>query len=449
MAGAVGPGDARPVETEDHRQAVQRHVVHDLVPRSGQERRVEGDDGTKTAERHPCGTRDGVLFGDADVEETVGETGLERQQTGGAGHRRSDRHDPLVGLGDLDDRLGERLGASRWHCHRRPDDGVEHRGVVEVLLVVVFGRRVPAALLGEHMDDDRALGRQLDGVGQRGLELLDVVPVHRPDVAHTEGLEEPRRLEELTHSGLEAVHRPLGLLTDDGDLAQELLDPPLAAHVHRVEPNAGEPVRQPLGDAIGEAVMALTGFLVVPAQQARRQVRHRRCVGAAIVVEDHDHAPVAVTEIVQRLVRHAARHRPVADHGDDVAVIVAARIASDGETEGVAQDRRGMAVLDEVVLALLARRVAGQPAALAQLLEAVLPPRDDLVHIRLVPGVPEDGIGGRFEDAVQGEGELDCAEVGTEVAAVLCNGGDDEVADLASQLVELGVAQVAEVLRAA
>jgi hypothetical protein len=57
---------------------------------------------------------------------------------------------------------------------------VEHRGVVEVLLVVVLGGRVAAALLGEHVHHDRALGRQLLGVAQRVLELLDVVAVDGP-----------------------------------------------------------------------------------------------------------------------------------------------------------------------------------------------------------------------------------------------------------------------------
>ena len=33
-----------------------------------------------------------VLFGDADVEEAVGEAGLERQQAGRAGHGRRERH---------------------------------------------------------------------------------------------------------------------------------------------------------------------------------------------------------------------------------------------------------------------------------------------------------------------------------------------------------------------
>ena len=78
-----------------------------------------------------------------------------------------------------------------------------------------------------------------------------------------------------------------------------------------------------------------------------------------------------------------------------------------------------MAVLDEVVAALLAARVAGQPAGLAQLGEAGLAAGDDLVHVGLVAGVPQDGVGRRLEHPVQGERQLDGAEVGAEVAAGL------------------------------
>ena len=38
----------------------------------------------------PAASGDGVLLGDADVEEAVGEAGLERQQPGRAGHGRGD-----------------------------------------------------------------------------------------------------------------------------------------------------------------------------------------------------------------------------------------------------------------------------------------------------------------------------------------------------------------------
>ena len=107
--------------------------------------------------------------------------------------------------------------------------------------------------------------------------------------------------------------------------------------------------------------------LDVAAGMRRRQVGHRRGVAAAVVVEDDDDPALAVAEVVQRLVGHAAGHRAVADHGDDVAVRVDAGVAGDGHAVGVGEDRRGVAVLDVVVAALLARRVAGQPAGLAQL----------------------------------------------------------------------------------
>ena len=235
--------------------------------------------------------------------------------------------------------------------------------------------------------------------------------VDRADVAHAERLEEGRRLEVLAHRGLERLHALLGLGADEGQVAQELLHAPLPPHVDRVEPDRRE--------AVGE-------------------LRDGRRVGATVVVEHDDDVAVAVAEVVQRLVRHAAGHRAVPDDGDDVpALRIGAAVTGHGQPVGVGQDRRGVAVLDEVVLGLLPRGVAREPAGLPELLEPGRAAGDDLVHVRLVPGVPQDGVAGRVEDAVESEGQLDRAEVRAQVAAVLGHGGDDEVADLAGQLVEL------------
>ena len=154
-----------------------------------------------------------------------------------------------------------------------------------------------------------------------------------------------------------------------------------------------------------------------------------------------------MAEVVERLVRHAAGHRTIADHGDDVAVVVDAGVAGDGHAVGVAEDRRGVAVLDEVVPALLATRVARHAARLAQLGELCAAPGEDLVHVRLVAGVPEDRVGRRLEHAVQRQRQLDRAEIGSEVSGVLGDRFDDHVADLAGQFVELLVRQTAQVGR--
>ena len=228
----------------------------------------------------------------------------------------------------LDDRLGEGLGVAGGHRLGRPHREVEHRGVVQVLLVVVLRGRIAAALLGERVDDDGAV--ELGGVAHRHLQRGDVVPVDRTHVADAERLEERRRLEVLPDGGLERLHALLGLGADERQVAKEGLHAALPAHVDRVQADRGE--------AVGE-------------------LRDRRRVGAAVVVEDDDDVAVAVTEVVERLVGHAPGQRAVADDGDDVATArVRPAVAGDREAVGVGEDRRRVAVLDEVVLRLLPRR---------------------------------------------------------------------------------------------
>src|SRR5439155_26360620 len=114
---------------------------------------------------------------------------------------------------------------------------------------------------------------------------------------------------------------------------------------------------------------------------------------------------------------------------------------------GVGQAGGRVRVIDDDVVTFALVRVAGQAAAAAQQVEAVLPAGDDLVDVRLVAGVEQDPVLGRVEDAVQGEGQLDDAQVGAEVAAGAGDLPDQEVADLRGQHGQLVRRQPAEVLR--
>ena len=105
-----------------------------------------------------------------------------------------------------------------------------------------------------------------------------------------------------------------------------------------------------------------------------------------------------------------------------------------------------MAVLDVVVPALLPRRVPGEALGLAEPGEPGPAAGDQLVDVGLVAGVPQDGVGGRIEDAVEGEGQFDGAEVRAQVPGGLGDGGDDEVADLAAQLGQVGLGELAQVV---
>ncbi|CAB4733756.1 unannotated protein [freshwater metagenome] len=93
------------------------------------------------------------------------------------------------------------------------------------------------------------------------------------------------------------------------------------------------------------------------------------------------------------------------------------------------------------MLALVPVRVAREAASLTETGEVVLAPGDDLVHVRLMAGIPEDGVLGRLEHTVQSERELHGAEVGSEVAAGLTDGLHHEVTNLPGQIGEFRVGE--------
>ena len=150
-----------------------------------------------------------------------------------------------------------------------------------------------------------------------------------------------------------------------------------------------------------------------------------------------------MTDVVERFVRHAAGHAAVADHSDDVTELVDARVARDREAIGIRQHCRCVAVLDVVVGTFLAVGVTREPAGLAQLIEPRLTTSDDLVHVCLVAGVPQNCVGGRVEYAVQRQRQLDGTEVAAEVPSVLGDGLHDEVADFSGQIGKLRMTQFA------
>src|SRR3954451_4721467 len=72
---------------------------------------------------------------------------------------------------------------------------------------------------------------------------------------------------------------------------------------------------------------------------------------------------------------------------------------------------------ERVVLALAALGEAGEPAALADRPHLVPAARQDLVGIGLVPDIPDQGVAGRIEDAVQSDAELDHPQTCPEMTA--------------------------------
>ena len=308
-----------------------------------------------------------MLFGDSNVEEPLGEAILEREKSGGSGHRGRDGDDARVRFGFFEDGVGERLGVAGGNRLGRTDRRVENGCVVEVLLVVILGGRIPLALLRQNVHDDGSLGRQVLGVSESDLQVAHVVAVDRADVADSERFEERRRLQEFAHCGLHRLHALLRLLADHGQVLQPRFDATLTLNVERVHSNPREAVRKLLGDSIGEgsSVGAVRTLRVDQRRLWLREVRDRGRVTATVVVQNDDDSLLGVSEIVQRFVRHATGHGTVADHRDDVSMVGRSGIAGHRHSVGVRKNRGCVTVFDEVVLALFATRVAGQTVCLA------------------------------------------------------------------------------------
>ncbi len=364
VTGPVVTGDPGPVEREDHGEPVQPDVEVGLVEGAAEERGIDGDHGPEPGDGHAGRGGDGVLLGDADVEEPVGELGLEREEAGRAGHRGGDGHDLGTMPGGIEDGAGEGVGVGgRGDRGRRGDRCRLHLEVVEALHLVLFGRGIATTLLRDDVDDDGAT--PFGGVREGLLHARDVVTVDGPGVADPECLEEAVGRHDLAHRTGEAVQTRVRKTAEAGNGAQHMSGP------------------LP-GVDIGRAQAQL--------RQARRQPRHRRCIRPPVVVEDDDDTGAGVAEVVQCLVRHPAGERPVADDCHHVPVLLAPTLQAHGDAVRVAQGRRGVAVLDPVVGGLGTRRVARHPARLAQGGEAFLATRDELVDVGLVSRVPQDHV---------------------------------------------------------
>ena len=105
--GAVGADQARAVDGEAHRQALDRHVVHHLVVAALQEGRIDRRERLHAVGGQAGGEGHRVLLGDADVEGALGKALAEHVEAGARRHGGGDGDDLVVLLGVLDQLAGE------------------------------------------------------------------------------------------------------------------------------------------------------------------------------------------------------------------------------------------------------------------------------------------------------------------------------------------------------
>ena len=187
MGRPIGPDQTGPINGKAHRQALDRHVMHDLVVAALQEGRIDRAERLQPPRRHACAEGDGVLFGDAHVEAAFGEAFREQIKPGSVRHCRRHGHNPLVRFGLADQRLRKDLGIGgrvrdglRLHARQN----IEFRGCMAPV-PRRFGGGIALALLGDHMDQHRPRRPRLDRAQHR-QQLVQIMSVDGAQIGKTQ-----------------------------------------------------------------------------------------------------------------------------------------------------------------------------------------------------------------------------------------------------------------------
>jgi hypothetical protein len=140
-----------------------------------------------------------------------------------------------------------------------------------------------------------------------------------------------------------------------------------------------------------------------------------------VVVQD-DYEPLRRRRtVVERLETRAVRKRRVAYDGDDM-LLAAAPVARGREPLGDGKRDARMPRYGGIGLGFCGIGKAGDPAHLAKRPEIAVSSGENLPCVCLVSDVPHDAVGLRVEDLRKGHRDLDGAERGRKMPAVLRNG---------------------------
>ncbi|CAB4565210.1 unannotated protein [freshwater metagenome] len=309
-----------------------------------------------------------MLFGNTHIEHPLGIVCCHPVEPCGSEHSRGNAHYPRVLASDVnhlvaeDCRPGDRVGRFAVLSGNRIN--LAHR--VELVGLIVESRLITATLLRNHVNDDR--GFALLGLTERPLNILNVVTIDWAQVLDIEvGIQVLIVCKTGQETSRATAQAPIHGLTGRAKKTEESLCRGLKHSIRTL----GADITQEPGHAT-----------------------YCRCVGASIVIDHNDEVAIVVMgDVVERLPRHTAGERTVTDDCHDKAISLAGHMEGPRDTLGPAQRARRVGALDYVVLRLRALRITGEASFVAKPGE-VLPASQELVNIRLVSGIPDEGVFG-------------------------------------------------------
>ncbi len=230
MGGPVVSHEAATVQGQDDGKLLQADVVENLVVGALEERRIDGHDRDDPLRCQTGGKGDGVLFGDADVEETGWESPGELVEARTLAHGRRNGHDPGVFLGQAQEGVAEHPGIGDPSTRRRdgfPRLDAEGADAVEEQRFG-FGRAVPLAFSGHHVDQNGS--GNVPDVLQILDEMVQAVPLQGAHVGKAQVFKQGPGQEEAFQGLLGLPGELQHLLADAWQGPEEALD--LGADLH-------------------------------------------------------------------------------------------------------------------------------------------------------------------------------------------------------------------------
>ena len=408
VGGAVVAGEAAAVHTEDDGEILQGNVVDDLVEGALEEGAVDGAEGAEAFGGHAGGEENSVFFGDTYVEVALGVVRPEEIERGAVGHGGGDGYDFVVGGGEFDQAFGENFRVGLFCGELDTIGGTTRERIigtetVEFLLLLQGGLETPA-LLGEGVENYGLV------LCFKELESFDeerkVVAVDGAVVVEAEFFKDHATADD-------ALGGFFGFASDvAGGFATELFE------------EAGDAVvDRDVGGVCGNFVEILGNGAYVFVD------------GPLIVVEDDDEALGLGGDVVEGFVADAVGEGGVAGQDHDVFV-AAGHVTGYGHAESGGESGAGVACAEAVVFAFGAEHEAVEALGLADGIEEVLAAGEELVDVALVRDVEDEMVLGGVEDVVHGEGELDNAEIGADVASGFGYAADEALANLFGEALE-------------
>ena len=159
VARSVVAGDTGSIKHDGDGKAMETYVVVGLIKGSRKEGRVHRHDGSQPTHRHTCGSGHLVLFGNTNIDESIGETILEGEQTGWPRHRCGERDDPVIQGANIEQRSAECLGVRgyRWLIIATRRRGLSNLEVMETLNFIVLCGAIAATFLREYVHQDGSI----------------------------------------------------------------------------------------------------------------------------------------------------------------------------------------------------------------------------------------------------------------------------------------------------